>query len=124
MVEDRILGDLAFIYTACSHLTDGELTRDEMRVLAAKIQAWDADASLDRMGDVLRTAVGAYQALDSVEAKLAETSARSKRLAESLDDARRRVVIGDLESIAAADGEVGDNERRFVDAVKKTFGLG
>lgn len=114
---------LAFLYLAFGQATDGTLTPEEMRTLAAKLGTRAPELSLEDLGQVLRGAVDAYKAIGSREDKIAAAQGRAAMLRDAVDDAMRRAILGDLVEIAKADGDVSDEELAFIDQTAATLGV-
>ncbi len=114
---------LAFLYLAAAQATDGTLTPEEMRTLAAKLQKRAPELSLDELGTVLRETVGAYKAIGSVEEKLERAHAHAETLRDAIDETMRQAIVDDLLAIARADGTVLDEEVAFIGAIAMKMGL-
>jgi tellurite resistance protein len=114
---------LAFLYIAAGQATDGTLTADEMRTLAAKLQRRAPELSLEQLGTVLRDTVASYKAIASLDEKLDRASACAEQLRDACDGAMRQAIVDDLRAIAEADGSVSDDEIAFIDTIAATLGL-
>lgn len=114
---------LAFLYIAAGQATDGTLTADEMRTLAAKLQRRAPELSLEQLGTVLRDTVASYKAIASLDEKLDRANACAEQLRDACDGAMRRAIVDDLRAIAEADGSVSDDEVAFIDTIAATLGL-
>ena len=62
--DTQVLESLAFLYLTFGHSTDGQLSADEMRTLAAKLREWAPDTELGDIGNILRSTVDAYKQAD------------------------------------------------------------
>ena len=113
---------LAFIYLGFSHATDGELSADEMKTLAAKVRAWKTEASLEEVGQVLRAAVTEYRGISDPAERNEHMEKLASELKGRLDDAQKKQIVADLEAISKADGEVSAGEVRFIDRIAHAFG--
>ena len=118
--DTQVLESLAFLYLTFGHSTDGQLSADEMRMLAAKLREWAPDTELGDIGELLRGTVDKYKAAGD---KLGEAKAATAALKGKLDDDALRRVLGDLESLAAADGKVVEQESAFIEQTRKDLGL-
>jgi uncharacterized tellurite resistance protein B-like protein len=114
---------LAFLYIAAGQATDGTLTPEEMRTLAGKLQQRAPDLSLDELGTVLRQTVGAYKTIGSVDEKLDRAHAHAEMLRDAVDEKMRRAIVGDLQAIAEADGDVSEEELAFIATIAGTLGV-
>jgi hypothetical protein len=116
----QVLESLAFLYLTFGHTTDGQLSADEMRVLAAKLREWAPESELGDIGEILRGTVERYK---SVKDKLGEARQITSTLRGLLDDEQLGHVLDDLQSLAEADGQVVPQEKDFIDETRKALGL-
>lgn len=121
-VMDPNLEAIAFLYLTVAHTADGAVSGDEMRTLANSVRAWQPDAPLEAIGDVLKKTVERYKQLGARDQKLAEAEKVAKALAGKLS-AEERVRIADgMQGIAAADGEVSADEAAVIARIQAAFG--
>lgn len=118
--QSQVLESLAFLYLTFGHTTDGQLSADEMRVLAAKLREWAPEAELGDIGEILRSTVERYKV---VKDKLGAAREITQTLKGLLDDEQLRQVLADLESLAEADGQVVPQEKAFIEETRKALGL-
>jgi hypothetical protein len=116
----QVLESLAFLYLTFGHTTDGQLSADEMRVLAAKLREWAPEAELGGIGDILRNTVERYK---GVKDKLGTAREITLELKGLLEDDQLGHVLADLESLAEADGQVVPQEKAFIEETRKMLGL-
>lgn len=116
------LDTIALLYLAFAHATDGSLVGEEMRTVAQRLREWAPDASLDEIGNVIKTTVERYKAMGETNARLGEARRCLASLATSLSSEERRRVLDDLRALADADGAVHDAERDFLDEAARTLG--
>lgn len=116
----QVLESLAFLYLTFGHTTDGQLSADEMRVLAAKLREWAPESELGDIGEILRGTVERYKL---VKDKLGEAREITLMLKGMLDDEQLGHVLADLESLAEADGQVIPQEKAFIEETRKALGL-
>jgi hypothetical protein len=119
---DRTIGDLAFLFITFAHATDGALSGEEMRTLAAKLREWQPDATLESIGEQLKGAVEAYKQAGTREARLAKAGACADGLAKSLDAAQRQTVFAQLRAIAEVDGKITVEEDAFLGELRQRLG--
>ena len=113
---------LTFLYLTFGHVTDGVLTSEEMRTLAAKVHEKVPSLSQDEMAQVLRQIVDLYKTMGSDEEKLDAARNQALQLRYHMDDAMCRAVMADLVAIAKADGFVSDEELALIDELSGTLG--
>ncbi|KIG13702.1 Serine/threonine protein kinase PrkC, regulator of stationary phase [Enhygromyxa salina] len=118
--DTQVLESLAFLYLTFGHSTDGQLSADEMRLLAAKLREWAPESELGDIGELLRRSVGSYKAAKD---KLGEARKITASLKGTLDDDQLRRVLSDLEGIAEADGQVIDEEKAFIEQTRASLGI-
>ncbi|MCA9654741.1 MAG: TerB family tellurite resistance protein [Myxococcales bacterium] len=114
---------LAFLYLTFGHVTDGVLTPEEMRTLAARVHERVPSLPQETIALVLRQIVDLYKTMGSAEQKLAAARDQAHQLRHHVDDATRSAIMGDLVEIAKADGFVSDEELAFIDELSTTLGV-
>ena len=117
MTDASTLQSRAYLYIAFGHATDDELSTAEMRTLATHLQNWVPDESLDAVGEALKSATAQYRGLTSRRDKIARALERAKSLAGSLPAQQLPKIHEDLQAIAAADGNVSDEETKMMAAI-------
>jgi hypothetical protein len=122
MTDADTLQGLAYLYIAFGHATDEELSAQEMRTLAGRLQAWVPDQSLQTVGDALKGAMATYRGKGSRRDKIAGALEIAKLLASGLPAEQLPKIHEDLGSIAEADGTVSDEETKMMDAIAKVMG--
>src|SRR5690554_2775728 len=115
--DTEVLESLAFLYLTFAHSTDGTLAPEEMRELAGKLREWTPNAELGDIGVLLKSSVANYKAADD---KFGQARELTAGLRGQLDPSQLSKVLADLESIAAADGNVSAQEQRFIDETRAT----
>lgn len=124
MTDAATLDALAYLFIAFGHSTDDALTPEEMKSLAGHLRTWAPDQDDSSVATALQGAVAAYQKQPTLEDKLGRALELAKVLAGSLPEDQPPKILADLESIAAADGEVSREERSLMQAVAKVMGVG
>ncbi len=119
----QLIDALAFLYLAFGQVTDGELTQDEMRTLADKLQKRSPGIELSELGQLLRRTVDSYKAIEDREQKVQRAQQCAALLRDAVDDAMRQAILGDLVAIAYADGEVSQDEKTFIGQTAQTLGV-
>jgi uncharacterized tellurite resistance protein B-like protein len=117
------LSDLAFLYLACGHAADGQLTGDEMRTLAAKLREWAGGASLEEVGAVIKGVVEEYKGIESMADKVARAESCAAALKKAHTTEELRAILGDMMAIAEADGTVTPDEESFIARIGARFGI-
>jgi uncharacterized tellurite resistance protein B-like protein len=121
-LAEHLLAELAHVYVAFAHATDGVLTNAEMRTLAARLRGWAPNLELDRLGELLRGIVGEYGGLSSA-LKTERTQASAEQLGVDLAEPERARVLADLRAIAAADKRLIASEEQFIAQIERTLAL-
>lgn len=119
---DPRLDAIALLFLSFAHATDGTLSGEEMRLVAAKLRGWQPDATLEAVGEHLRATVERYKRLGDRDAKLAEARRCASSLAGVLDAEGRARVLDELRELAMADGKVTPEELSLLDEVKQALG--
>ena len=111
------------LYIACAKLPDGRLDEREaariLQLVHAHTQGLAAGYAEQAVEDVARTLGRA----PDVDAQLALVVEAAERLKRNLDDDVKANLVGELRSIARADGSNEVSELQFVNAVAKTLGV-
>jgi len=121
--QNPLASALAFLYLTFGQATDGTLTSEEMRTLAAKLGKRAPDLKLEDLGHVLRDTVSAYKAIGSREEKIEQALRYATMLRDAVDEKMRHAILGDLAAIADADGEVSEHERTFIVQTAEALGV-
>lgn len=119
---DPNLEAIAFLYLTVAHTADGAVTGEEMRSLANAVRAWQPDAPLESIGEVLKKTVERYKQLGARDEKLAEAEKVAKALAGKLSAEERARVAEGMQGIAASDGEVSAEETAVIGRIQAAFG--
>jgi uncharacterized tellurite resistance protein B-like protein len=119
---DRTIGDLAFLYLTFAHASDGAISGEEMRTLASKLRDWDPHATLESIGETLKTAVEQYKQLGVRADRLAKAGACADSLANQLEPSQRFTVLAQLREIAEADGTVTADEESMLAEIRRRLG--
>ena len=122
--EDRVdLGAIAFVFLACSELTDRELAPEEMGAIVSRIHTWLPVGDEPAVESALRAAVEEYERLATSEARLTRLGHHAERLKARLNLDQRTHIITDLIAIAEADGRVLESESGFIESAARTLGV-
>ena len=111
------------LYIACAKLPDGRLDeREAARILQLVHTHTEglAEGYAERAVEDVAHTLG--QAPD-VDAQLALVVEAAERVKRNLDDDVKANLVGELRSIARADGSNNQAELQFVEAVAKTLGV-
>lgn len=110
---------LAFMYFTFAHLTDGELSDDELEVIQEKITEWGGD-----VGANLKSAIDWYNSCTAEERlNVLGVSTVSLKDVFEFEDANLRAVLDDLVAIAKADGKYDSVEKEWVRITAEALGL-
>ena len=117
------LTELAFLYLACGHAADGQLTGDEMRTLAGKLREWAGDATLEEVGNLIKQVVDDYKAIPTMSDKVARAELGADVLKKAHSTEELRAILADMMAIAEADGTVTPDEETFIARIGARFGI-
>jgi uncharacterized tellurite resistance protein B-like protein len=113
------LHHLAYVYAAVAS-SDGSVTNEELEVLCYKLHQWFDDIDVNELVQIVLTAVAALgQDMERDDQKPLHASIGL--LAEALDDDGRAAALGDLLSIAAADGALVPDEGDVLVMIQKAW---
>jgi tellurite resistance protein len=113
------LHHLAYVYAAVAS-SDGSVTNEELEVLCYKLHQWFDDIDVNELVQIVLTAVAALgQDMERDDRKPLRASIGL--LAEALDDDGRAAALGDLLSIAAADGTLVPDEGDVLVMIQKAW---
>jgi serine/threonine protein kinase/tellurite resistance protein len=118
--DARALAPIAHLFVWFAHGTDGVLSTVEMRTLADRLRRWAPQVGLDGVGNVLREAIAHYRQSSQDAANLDRLRSA---LAAQCPSASLMQLVADLREIAMADGDISDNEQRFLTETARAFGL-
>ena len=118
---------LAFMYLTFAHYTDGKITDDEMHAIEIKIKEWIGDDWIDAgVGDksTLSEALDWYNSVDKDKRidSLRQITKKWKEVS-NWDRHLLRLILDDLVSIAKADGNFDEEEKRWIKFIADDMGL-
>ena len=112
---------LAFMYLTFAHYTDGKVTNEEMAVVSIKIGEW-MDEGDDGSSTVSET-IDWYNSVKAVRSDVfGYMLARFKKMTQWNDD-QLTAVLDDLVSIAKADGNYDEAEKKWIRMFAEAFEL-
>ena len=113
------LHHLAYVYAAIAS-SDGSVTNEELEVLCYKLHQWNEDIDVAEIVQIVMTAVAAL-GQDKEDEDLEPLRASVQLVADALDDDGRAAALGDLLSIAAADGTLVPDEGDLLMMIQKAW---
>jgi len=113
------LHHLAYVYAAIAS-SDGSVTNEELEVLCYKLHQWNEDIDVNEIVQIVMTAVAAL-GQDKEDNNLEPLNASVQLVADALDDDGRAAALGDLLSIAAADGTLMPDEGDLLMIVQRAW---
>ena len=113
------LHHLAYVYAAIAS-SDGSVTNEELEVLCYKLHQWNEDIDVNEIVQIVMTAVAAL-GQDKEDEDIEPLNASVKLVADALDDDGRAAALGDLLSIAAADGTLVPDEGDLLMMIQKAW---
>ena len=121
--DSKTFDAVLMLYIACAKLPDGRLDEKEAARILELTRGHTqglADGYAEQAVEDVAHALG--QAADA-QAQLALVVEAAQRVRRNLDDDVKANLVGELRSIARADGERDAAESDFVEAVAKTLGV-
>jgi uncharacterized tellurite resistance protein B-like protein len=113
------LHHLAYVYASIAS-SDGSVTNEELEVLCYKLHQWNEDIDVNEIVQIVMTAVAAL-GQDKESEDLEPLHASIQLVADALDDDGRAAALGDLLSIAAADGTLMPDEGDLLMKIQKAW---
>ena len=113
------LHHLAYVYAAIAS-SDGSVTNEELEVLCYKLHQWNEDIDVNEIVQIVMTAVAAL-GQDKEDEDVEPLNASVKLVADALDDDGRAAALGDLLSIAAADGTLVPDEGDLLMMIQRAW---
>ncbi len=114
---------LAFVYLTFSHVTDGELSHQEIDTIARVLHGWLPDASNDTITRVIVESAGWVNGLASDEERLAQAETYAHLMKEQMSEKQRSAVLVNLIELARADGKITAREEGFIANLTNILGL-
>lgn len=114
---------LAFVYLTFSHVTDGELSHQEIDTIARVLHGWLPDASNDAISRVIVESASWVNGLASDEERLAQAETYAHLMKEQMSEKQRSAVLVNLIELARADGKITAREESFIANLTHILGL-
>lgn len=114
---------LAFVYLTFSHVTDGELSHEEIDTIARVLQGWLPDATSDQISRVIVDTAAWVNGIASDEERLAQAETYAHLMKEQMSEKQRSAVLVNLIELARADGKITATEEQFIGHLTRTLGL-
>lgn len=114
---------LAWIFVGLVESADGHLTNDDLHAVAQRLNRWAPELALEHISALVRHTIADYRALPDVATRGARTREYNTELAKVLPRQRLAEVLSALYEIASDDGEIRDQELRFVVNSTQQLGL-
>jgi len=130
-----IIHSFAFLYVAFAHLTDGNIQKEEWQGIGARVYGWlkafdhdvtgDGNIDGDDVVSIVFDTVGPYYDSMDNNGRISEFD-RIIAMHKGQDwwtDKMSSGVVRDLEGLAMADGKMHENERAWLNAIAKQYGV-
>jgi uncharacterized tellurite resistance protein B-like protein len=115
---------LAFVYLTFSHVTDGELSGEEIDTLARVLHGWMPDATRDAIARIIVDTAAWVRSVASDEDRLIQAEAYAHLMKEEMSEKQRQAVLVNLIELARADGKITSSEEQFIGHLTRLLGLG
>ncbi|MDC0675083.1 TerB family tellurite resistance protein [Nannocystis radixulma] len=115
---------LAFVYLTFSHVTDGELSGEEIDTIARVLHGWLPEASNDAISRVIVDTAAWVNGITSDEERLAQAETYAHLMKEQMSEKQRSAVLVNLIELARADGKITATEEQFIGHLTRILGLG
>ncbi|KIG13024.1 Serine/threonine protein kinase PrkC, regulator of stationary phase [Enhygromyxa salina] len=114
---------LAWVFVGLVESADGHLTNDDLHAVAKRLNRWVPTLPLEQISSLVRHTIADYRALPDVATRGARTREYNTELAKLLPRKRLAEVLSALYEIASDDGEIRDQELRFIVNSTQQLGL-
>jgi uncharacterized tellurite resistance protein B-like protein len=114
---------LAWVFVGLVESADGHLTNDDLHAVAKRLNRWVPALPLAQISALVRHTIADYRALPDVATRGARTREYNTELAKVLPRQRLAEVLSALYEIASDDGEIRDQELRFIVNSTQQLGL-
>lgn len=121
--EPSALHILAFVYLTFSHVTDGELSGEEIDTLARVLHGWLPGASDSVISKVIVESADWLNSLPDDDARLAQAEAYAGLMKEKMSAKQREAVLVNLIELARADGKITAQEESVIGRLTAILGL-
>lgn len=111
------------LYLACAKLTDGDLDPGEAKTIVERARARVPELTPSYADSVVAEVAKDLAELPDTQTRLRRVVLSAERIAEGLSAEQQRAVVQDLIEISEADGHTSAEERDFVVAAARTFGV-
>jgi uncharacterized tellurite resistance protein B-like protein len=115
---------LAFVYLTFSHVTDGELSHEEIDTIARVLHGWLPDATNEQISHVLVETAAWVNGIGSDEERLAQVETYAHLMKEQMSEKQRSAVLVNLIELARADGKITVTEEQLIARLTAILGLG
>lgn len=115
---------LAFVYLTFSHVTDGELSSEEIDTLARVLHGWLPDATSDAISRVIVDTAAWVNSIEGDDERLAQAETYAHLMKEQMSEKQRSAVLVNLIELARADGKITAGEEQFIGHLTRILGLG
>lgn len=114
---------LAFVYLTFSHVTDGELSHQEIDTIGRVLHGWLPGASNDVISRVIVESAKWVNDLANDEERLAQAETYAHLMKEQMSEKQRSAVLVNLIELARADGKITAREEGFIANLTNILGL-
>lgn len=114
---------LAFVYLTFSHVTDGQLSHEEIDTIARVLHGWLPGADDAMIHRVIVESAQWVNSLSSDGDRLAQAEAYAGLMKEQMSVKQREAVLVNLIELARADGKITSQEESVISRITALLGL-
>jgi uncharacterized tellurite resistance protein B-like protein len=114
---------LAFVYLTFSHVTDGELSREEVETIARVLHGWLPEANDAAISRVISESAAWVNSLPSDDDRLMQAATYAHLMRDQMNEKQRSAVLVNLIELARADGKITSKEEAFIAKLTEILGL-
>jgi serine/threonine protein kinase/uncharacterized tellurite resistance protein B-like protein len=117
------LPPIAWLFVGLVESAEGHLTNDDLLAVARRLNRWAPELALEQVATLVRHTLADWRALPDVATRGARTRELNRELAELLPRMRLAEVLAAMYEIASDDGNIRDQELRFIVNTTAQLGL-
>jgi len=115
---------LTAIYLLFGHLTDGELTKDEIKKATDKIHEWTPGDDIEVTNSIFIEVFEEIEKFENSDALVEFMEDMINRVPEFISEKKYlRAILEDLVAVAKADGKFDENEKNMIDVLSKLWNV-
>lgn len=120
--SNKLLKNLGYLYLAFAHITDRNLSDEEMEMIRERLKAKDPSVTNEEITDILHDVTHWYNRTANNRAEVVQSIAGMIHYDFSNIEDKKK-IIEDLREIANADHVFKDTESQMIEVFSKAWGI-